>query len=213
MTARMPATLSTPEQAAAAAAAARARGVALVVLGGSAGGVQALLALLHPLPAGYPLPIVALLHMPEDRSSRLPEVFGYRLALPVVEARDKEPIAPATVYFAPPGYHLSIEHDRSFSLSGEDHVWFSRPSIDVLMASVADVYGAQAVGILLTGASVDGAAGLGEIKRAGGLAVVQDPAQAQVPTMPQAAIDHTPPDLVLALNDIHALLLTLGSST
>ena len=185
--------------------------VDLVVIGGSAGGVQALLALLQPLPSNYALPIVALLHMPEDRSSRLPEVFGYRLAMPVREARDKEPIAPSTVYFAPPGYHLSIEQDNSFSLSGEDPVYFSRPSIDVLMASAADARGPRVAGILLTGASSDGAAGLGRIKAAGGLAVVQDPAQAQVPTMPQAAIDHTAPDLVLPLNDIHTLLLMLGT--
>jgi two-component system chemotaxis response regulator CheB len=183
----------------------------LVVIGGSAGGVQALLELLTGLPAGYALPIVVLLHVPEDRNSRLPEVFGYRLAMRVAEARDKEPIVPSTVYIAPPGHHLSIEEDACFSLSGEEPVNFSRPSIDVLMASAADAYGTRVAGVLLTGASVDGAAGLAQLQRAGGLAVVQDPATAQSPTMPQAAIALNPPDLVLPLTDIHALLLQLGN--
>jgi two-component system chemotaxis response regulator CheB len=189
------------------------RPIDAVVIGGSAGGVQALLTLLPGLPASFTLPVVVLLHLPDDRESRLAEVFGYRSAMPVREARDKEPIAASTIYFAPSGFHLSIEQERTFSLSGEEPVHHSRPSIDVLMASAADVYGPYLAGILLTGASVDGAAGLSRIKQAGGLTVVQNPEQASVATMPLAAISRQAPDLVLSLEEIHELLLTLGSPT
>ena len=187
------------------------RPVDAVVVGASAGGVQAFLALFTGLPMDFRLPIVALLHQPADRESRLAEVFNHRVALAVREARDKEPLAAATIYFAPPGYHLSIEKDLSFSLSGEAPVLHARPSIDVLMASAADAYGSRVAGILLTGASADGAAGLAQIARRGGLSVVQDPAQAQVPTMPESAIALHAPDLVLPLEQIHGFMLLLGA--
>lgn len=179
-----------------------------VVIGASAGGVQALLEILTGLPVSFSPPIVALLHMPHNGvQSRLAEVLGARLALPVSEARDKERLAGSHVYVAPSGYHLSIEvGDRSFSLSGEAPVHFSRPSIDVLMTSAADVYGPSLAGVLLTGASSDGAEGLARIGECGGFTVVQDPAQAQVATMPQAAIRRRAPDRVLALGQIRALL-------
>ena len=183
----------------------------LVVIGASAGGVQALLDLLSDLPASFGLSVVVLLHLPEGRHSRLAEIFGSRCCLPVREAADKEGIAPATLYFAPPGYHLSIEADHSFSLSCEAPVHFSRPSIDVLMASAADAYGAHLAGIVLTGANTDGAAGLAKIKRHGGLTVVQNPAQAQATAMPQAAIDLCAPDLILNLKDIRSVLLEMGA--
>lgn len=180
-----------------------------VVIGASAGGVQALLALLSGLPAGYRLPIVAVLHLPEGRDSLLVELFQQRLAIAVREAADKESIAPGTLYFAGPGYHLSVEMDRSFSLSCEPPVQYARPSIDVLMASAADAYGARLAGILLTGANADGAAGLARIRRHGGFTIVQDPAQAQVPALPEAAIRTLHPDLILTLDGIRRLLLTL----
>ena len=104
-----------------------------VVIGASAGGVQALLRLLTDLPDKFQLPLIALLHLPAARNSQLAEVFQHRLLIAVREAADKEKIAPATLYFAGPGYHLSIETDHSFSLSGEAPVHYSRPSIDVLM--------------------------------------------------------------------------------
>jgi two-component system chemotaxis response regulator CheB len=187
------------------------RPVDVLVIGASAGGVEAFVQLFTGLRADFTLPIVALLHLPADRESRLAEIFGQRLALPVREARDKEPIVASTIYFAPPGYHLSIEKDFSFSLSGEAPVLHARPSIDVLMASAADVYGARVAGILLTGASADGAAGLTQITRHGGLSIVQDPAQAQMPVMPAAAIAMHEPDLVLSLREIHHCMKLLGA--
>ncbi|MDP3709392.1 MAG: chemotaxis protein CheB [Polaromonas sp.] len=184
-----------------------------VVIGASAGGVHALLALLSGLPGSFRLPIVAVLHLPEGRDSLLVEIFQHRLAIAVREAADKESIAPATLYFAGSGYHLSVEMDRSFSLSCEAPVNYSRPSIDVLMASAADAYGASLAGILLTGANFDGAAGLAKIRQQGGLTVVQDPAEAQVATMPQAAIRKLHPNLILTLDGIRSLLLKLDGNS
>ena len=196
----------TPSGDAALRGALRGRRFEAVVIGGSAGGVDALVTLLPALPAGYRLPVICILHMPADRESRLAELFDERLPMPVREAADKEEIVPGTVYFAAPGYHLSVERDRTFSLSCEPPVHFARPAIDVLMESGADAYGAGLVGILLTGANHDGADGMVHIRARGGFTVVQDPADAQVETMPAAAIERSHPNLILPLARIHALL-------
>jgi two-component system chemotaxis response regulator CheB len=185
------------------------RVIEAVVIGASAGGVGALLRLLPGLPTGYGRAVVALLHMPDGRQSHLAEVFQQRMALPVREAADKEPVSSGTLYFGGSGYHLSVETDRSFSLSCEAPLHFARPAIDYLMESAADAYGPALAGILLTGANQDGAAGMAAIGRAGGLTVVQDPAEAEVATMPREAIRLRAPDLILPLNDIHTLLLML----
>ncbi|WP_343730492.1 chemotaxis protein CheB [Duganella sp.] len=185
------------------------RKVEAVVIGASAGGVGALLRLLPGLPAGYGRALMAILHIPEGRQSHLAGVFQQRMHLPVREARDKEEVSAGTLYFAGSGYHLSVENDRSFSLSCEAPLHFARPAIDYLMQSAADAYGPALAGILLTGANQDGAAGLAAIGAAGGLTVVQDPREADVPTMPQEAIALRQPDLILTLDDIHTLLLML----
>ena len=181
-----------------------------VVIGASAGGVHALLALLADLPRNFRLPLIAVLHLPASRESLLAEIFQHRLSIAVREAADKESIASSTLYFAGPGYHLSVEMDRTFSLSCEEAVHYSRPSIDVLMASAADCYGATLAGIVLTGANQDGAAGLARIKQQGGLTVVQDPADAEIPTMSEAAIAKLKPDFILKLAGIRDLLLKLN---
>ncbi|MYM69306.1 chemotaxis protein CheB [Pseudoduganella sp. FT55W] len=191
------------------AAALAGRSVEAVVIGASAGGVGALLRLLPGLPAGYGCAIMVVLHVPEGRQSNLAGVFQTRMRLPVREARDKEEISSGTLYFAGSGYHLSVECDRSFSLSCEERVHFSRPAIDYLMESAADAYGPALLGILLTGANQDGAAGLAAIGMAGGLTVVQLPAEAEQPIMPLEAIRLRVPDLILPLDDIHSLLLML----
>lgn len=183
-----------------------------MVIGASAGGVDALMVLLAGLPDGWRLPLVAVLHLPEQHDSRLAEVFRARLSMRVSEAEDKDRIAPATLYFAPPGYHLSIERDRSFSLSCEPPLHWSRPSIDVLMNSAADAYGPALAGLLLTGANEDGAEGLARIHRAGGLTAVQDPDEAHVPTMPRAALARHRPDRILPLRDLREVLLQLDSA-
>lgn len=182
-----------------------------VVIGASAGGLHALLALLADLPAGFALPLLVVLHLRAGYDSQLVEIFRHRLDMAVREAADKEAIAPATLYFACPGYHLSVEMDRSFSLSCEEPVNYSRPSIDVLMASAADAYGPHLAGVLLTGANQDGAAGMACIQHKGGMTIVQDPAEAEIPTMPRAAIERVQPDLILPLSAIRRVLIELES--
>jgi two-component system chemotaxis response regulator CheB len=180
-----------------------------VAIGASAGGIDALLALFEALPAGMRASVVTVLHLPEQHESRLVEVFANRLKVPVREAEAHAPIAPGTVYFAPPGYHLLVEADRSFSLSCDPPVLFSRPSIDVLLESCADAYGDRLAGIVLTGASEDGARGLARIAELGGLTAVQDPAEAAHTAMPLAAIREADPDFVLPLAALRSLLQTV----
>ncbi|NBB10370.1 chemotaxis protein CheB [Pseudomonas sp. SLFW] len=180
-----------------------------IVIGASAGGVEALLKIFRPLRKGFKLPIVAVLHLPDERRSLLAEVFAAQLAIPVKEADDKESIAPGTLYFAGPGYHLSVEADKTFSFSQEERVYHSRPSIDILFESAADAYDARLAGVLLTGANNDGAKGMARIKEYGGLTVVQDPADALARTMPDAALALHTPDFLLPLPDIGLLLVEL----
>ncbi|MDQ6681222.1 MAG: chemotaxis protein CheB [Pseudomonadota bacterium] len=186
------------------------RHIEAVVIGASAGGVEALLGLLPVLPADYAAAVIVVLHLPQDHDSALAEVFRRRLRVPACEALDKQRVAAGTVYFAAAGYHLLVEADRTFSLSCEAPVQYSRPSIDVLMDSAAQVYGAGLAAILLTGANSDGAEGLAAVKESGGLTVVQDPVGAAVRTMPAAAIERQAPDLVLSLPDIRKLLQELN---
>lgn len=188
------------------------RKIELVVVGASAGGVAALLALLGPLPAGFALPIVALLHLLPRHKSQLDGVLGSQLALPVREPADKEAIRPGTVYVASADYHLLVEADRSFSFSSDAPVSFARPSIDVLMTSAADAYGPALAGVLLTGANMDGAEGMAAIRARGGLTLVQQPEEADVPTMPEAAIARCRPDHILTLKGIQHMLLRLGAA-
>ena len=183
--------------------------VEAIVVGASAGGVEALMTMLGALRAGFGLPIIIVLHLPEERRSQLAEVFARRLALPVTEAMDKQDIKPGTVYFAAPGYHLSVEQDRSLSLSLEDRLHHSRPSIDFLFESAADAYGEALAAVLLTGANHDGAQGLAQVKRHGGLTIVQDPQDALVATMPEAALKIHQPDHILPIHGIGRLLVEL----
>lgn len=180
-----------------------------IVVGASAGGVEALLKIFRPLRKGFSLPIIAVLHLPDERRSLLADVFSANLAIPVKEADDKESIVPGTLYFAAPGYHLSVEMDKTLSFSQEERVYHSRPSVDMLFDSAADAYEARLAGVLLTGANNDGARGLAHIKEYGGLTVVQDPAQALARAMPDAALALHTPDFLLPLPDIGLLLVEL----
>lgn len=184
--------------------------VGAVVIGASAGAVDALTAILPALPPDYPLPVMVVVHVPPDKKSLMADLFRYKSRVNVREADDKEPLAPGTVYFAPPDYHLLVEPDRRLSLSSEEPVHFSRPSIDVLFESAADAYGAGLVGVLLTGASADGARGLKAVRDAGGAAVVQHPDEAAVPTMPRAALAACPEASVMTLEQIAGYLRDLG---
>lgn len=173
--------------------------ISALVVGGSAGGLDAVSILLAALPADVHVPIVVVLHVSPTSPSYLAELLARHARREVREACDKEPIAPSVVYVAPPAYHLLIEDTKSFALSVDEPVWFSRPSIDVLFESAADAYGAGLAGVLLTGANEDGARGLAAIGRAGGHTLVQDPATAVARAMPDAAIRLRQPDHVLSL--------------
>lgn len=180
-----------------------------IVIGASAGGIDALMTLLPALGASVAIPIFIVLHLPRDRPSLLPEIFTPKCRLVVCEAQDKEPVRPGTVYFAPPDYHLLIDAGPTLALSSDELVNYSRPSIDVLFESAADVYGPRLLGIILTGANEDGAAGLAAVSDAGGITIVQQPHSAQVKPMVLSALKSNPTSHVLALEDISALLATL----
>ncbi len=181
----------------------------VVVMGASAGAVEAMGAILPRLPRSFPIPIVVVVHLPAERPSGLRALFGPRCNLPVREAEDKIAIRGGSITFAPPDYHVLIERDKTLALSVDEPVNYSRPSIDVLFESAAEAIGAATLGVLLTGASSDGARGLKRITEAGGVAVVQDPARASSPAMPTAAIALSQPHFVLDLPEIGALLASL----
>ncbi len=183
--------------------------VEAVVIGTSAGGLAALSVLVAGLEATFRLPLLVVQHIPSGVPTQLAEIFQRKTGLHVKEADEKETVRGGTLYFAAPGYHLLVEQDASLSLSQDDSVHFSRPSIDVLFESAADAWGERVAGILLTGANEDGAAGLEAIHRAGGLTIVQDPDEAEVDSMPRAALQRFAPDYILPLRDIHRLLREL----
>ena len=189
------------------------RHIDAVVIGASADGVEALSTILPALRADAAAATMVVLHIPRERPSLLPEIFSAKCAQPVREAQDKEPVQPGTICFAPPDYHLLVDttpDGPQLAMSNEEPVNFSRPAIDVLFESAADCYGERLLGIVLTGGNADGAAGLQAIRAAGGLAVVQDPREAQAPYMPEQALEAGPVDYVLTLAQIAGLLRTLG---
>jgi two-component system chemotaxis response regulator CheB len=185
--------------------------VRAIAIGASAGGVEALSVILPALPARLRAAVFVVLHLPRERPSLLASVFGGKCAVPVREAEDKEPVEPGTVYFAPPDYHLLVDRGPSIALSADEPVFYSRPSIDVLFESAADQYRNRLLGVILTGANEDGAAGLAAVERSGGMTVVQHPESALAPLMIQSALSRTPSALALSLEEIAGLFRTLDS--
>jgi len=178
-----------------------ARAPRLVVVGVSLGGMHALKTLLAGMPSDFPWPLAIAQHRSPDSDDLLAGLLQVQTPLPVADAWDKEPIQPGRVYLAPPDYHLLVEPGY-FSLSRDEPVSNSRPSIDVLFESAADAYGAGVIAVVLTGANADGARGAARIKARGGCVIVQDPATAENPTMPQAALAAAAVDAVLPLEAI-----------
>jgi two-component system chemotaxis response regulator CheB len=174
-----------------------------VVIGGSAGAFDILRRIVSSLPQPLACAVAIVIHLPAH-SSGLADLFGSGTSLTVKQAEDKEPIQPGTIYIAPPSYHLLIESHRAFALSADPPVHFSRPAIDVLFETARDAYGPNLVGILLSGASEDGAAGLHEIHRGGGVTVVQAPSSADSPAMPSAALALFEPTHVWSPDEIVA---------
>lgn len=183
-----------------------------IVIGASAGGVDALATVLPALPAGLRASVFVVLHLPRERPSLLVDIFAPKCAMPVREARDKEPVEPGTIYFAPPDYHLLVDEGPTVSLSADDPVNHSRPSIDVLFLSAADLYGPDLVGVILTGANHDGAMGLEAIERVGGTTIVQCPDTAYAPSMSLAALGRVTTAAVLSLQEIAEFFRGLISS-
>jgi two-component system chemotaxis response regulator CheB len=180
----------------------RAHTAEAVVMGASAGGVEALLALLAALPAGFPPAVLVVLHLRPNSPSRIVELMARQCALPVSEALDKQPVGGGSVVFAPPDYHLLVEPDRRLALSVDPPVLYSRPAIDPLFESAAAVYGPGLLGVLLTGASHDGSDGVAAIRACGGRAWIQAPSDAKVPAMPSAALQRAGADAVLTLDQL-----------
>ena len=183
-----------------------------VFVGASAGSVHALMQILPLLPEDFQFPVVVVVHLPPAPKSIMCEIFSAKCFVKVKEAEDKERLEPGTVYFAPADYHLLVEADQTFSLSCDDPVLYSRPSIDVLFESAADAYGDKALGIVLTGANEDGTRGLRAICDAGGGGIVQDASQALAPQMPAMALKRCPTAMVLTLEEIAQYLIALHKS-
>ncbi|WP_299707797.1 chemotaxis protein CheB [uncultured Pontibacter sp.] len=181
----------------------------LIVIGGSWGGIQASMKILQGLPADFSIPIVLVLHRLRNQEGSLQELFEKKLTLKAIEIDDKTPIESGHVYIAPANYHVLLEKDHTFSLDDSELENYSRPSIDVTFTSAADVFGKNTVAVLLSGASRDGSSGLKAIFEKRGMVIAQDPAEAEVATMPLAAINSIPGCSIMNVERIHAYLLSL----
>jgi len=173
-----------------------------VVIGASAGALESLYQILPSLPPEYRLPIIIVVHIPPDKKSIMADLLQSKCAIRVVEAQDKEPLQKGTAYIAPPDYHVLVEKNGRLSLSSEEPVLYSRPSIDVLFETASDAYGSALIGVILSGANSDGVKGLKSIINAGGTGIVLDPDLAYAPTMPQAAQNACPTAHILNFEQI-----------
>ena len=182
-----------------------------VVIGGSAGSFQVITKILANLPQGFPLPIIMCLHRLKHVRNGFVEALSIKSVVQVTEPYDKENIKKGNVYLAPANYHLSVELGNYFSLSTEEMVNNSRPSIDITLSSVAYAYRDKTIGLLLSGANKDGALGMQYIKERGGLTLVQDPAECMIETMPRAAMSLTDIDYVLKVDEIIAFFQELNN--
>lgn len=181
----------------------------VVALGTSWGGLSAMTKLLGALPASYPIPIVVVQHRSKDSDLLLVRLLQDTTELNVCEIEDKDVLCAGTVHIAPADYHVLIEAGY-LSLTVEEPVRFSRPSIDVMFTSAADTYGSSAIGVVLTGANEDGAGGLARIVRAGGRGLIQDPKTAEIPIMPAAAVRAVPTAEVVPLDKLAPRLIQLS---
>jgi two-component system chemotaxis response regulator CheB len=186
------------------------RAVELVVIGGSAGGIDALRVVLGGLDADFAPAMAVVIHLPAESTSLLPSIFerpgGPRLKF----AEDKEPIEGGTIYFATPDYHLLVERGRTFALSQDARVHYSRPAIDVLFETAAEAYGDRLLGVVLSGANADGAAGLKAVAAAGGIAAIQSLETSEMIAMPAAALEAVPGSVEIDLAALAAFLRAHG---
>jgi two-component system chemotaxis response regulator CheB len=177
-----------------------------IVIGVSAGGLNALSEIFSRLPADFPIPVMVTQHLHPDDDGSLAEILSPKSSLKIIEAMDKMPVVPGTVYLAPPNYHLLIERDNTLALSKDQKTNYSRPSIDVMFETAAYAYGDKLIGIILTGANNDGSAGISLIKDFGGLTIAQDPAVAEFPAMPEFAVSTGKIDKIFSLEELSRYL-------
>lgn len=185
---------------------------AIVGIGTSWGGLGALSGILGSLPAGFPAPIVIVQHRSKDSDRLLAELLQAVSSLEVHDAEDKDLLEPSHVYVAPADYHLLVDSGQ-LSLATDEPVRYSRPSIDVMLTSLAEAYGSAAIGVILTGANQDGARGLSRILALGGRGIIQDPVTAEVPIMPAAAKHAAPAAEILPLEEIGPRLVEMASGS
>jgi two-component system chemotaxis response regulator CheB len=181
----------------------------IILIGCSAGGVEALKLVLGELSRDFPAAIVIVQHIAVNSGDTLAQLLDDMCDIQVKEAEENEIIQAGIVYLAPANYHLMIEPDRTFALSIDPPVSYARPSIDVLFESAALLTGVQLIGVILTGANADGSTGLKKISEAGGVTIVQDPASARAANMPEAALQAVHADHIVALENLSALLIQL----
>lgn len=183
---------------------------AAVVIGASAGGLQALTTLLSPIPENYSIPIMIVQHRAKEEKDLLETVLQHKCKIKVKQADEKEEIKEGFIYIAPPNYHLLVERNKTFSLSSDETVNYSRPSIDVLFETAAEVYKDQLVGIILTGSNNDGANGIKAVFNFNGLTIAQHPGEALFPVMPRASIHTGAVKHTLRLEEIQQFLVQLS---
>lgn len=183
----------------------------IVLIGGSAGSLSRVLRLLPHLTKKLNIAVILIFHRKEDEDSALHDVLAHKSEFTVKEVEDKDPIERHHVYIAPADYHLLLEKDLTFSLDMSEKINYSRPSIDVTFESAADAFGESVIGLLLSGANADGVDGLRRIREEGGRIVVQDPRSAEVPFMPQQAVDRLSIDLLLTEFNIDDFLSLVTS--
>jgi len=184
----------------------------LLVIGGSAGSLQVILSLLAVIGEDFPMPVLIVLHRNGGFESNLEELFSLRTNLPIREVEEKDQLRAGTIYLWPADHHVLLEKDHSFSLDYSERVHFSRPSIDVIFRSAADIFGPGLVCLLLSGANADGTEGMQYVQEKGGLTIVQDPATADVPYMPQQAISRMKVDFIIPTDEIPGFIHGLGHS-
>lgn len=184
-----------------------------VVIGASTGGVHALRSVLGRLPADFPLPVLVAQHISPDAGDGMSRLLDDLCAIRVKEADELDRLAAATVYLAPPNYHLLVEKGGHLALSADPPVSYARPSVDVLFESAANVFGSRLIGVVLTGANHDGAAGARTIGQRGGAVIVQNPEQAEARQMPEAALAATKAHHVVDLEGIADILVKLSRQT
>lgn len=170
----------------------------IVVIGGSAGSLPVIISLMKSLPVSFAFPIIIVLHRQRNVKSEMKQLLVDIAHKKIIEPDDKEPVLNGFIYLAPQNYHLLVEEDFTFSLDYSEAIKFSRPSIDATFESAARVYGAGAIAMLLSGANTDGCAGVAAILNQQGVALVQDPATCEYPTMPSACLQANPDSIMLA---------------